>query len=964
MNKLNKVKKVLNQRRKNIHEHWYHSFYKKGKICKNTMLLESTHGKTFNSHLYYIAEYITKNNKDLSVHIVSRDPEKLDELLKEKGFSNYRIVKHLSKEYCRLLATSEYLINDTTFWPFFNKKEGQKYFNIWHGTPLKTLGKDMEVLVDVANVQRNFYMADKIIVSNEYTKDILVSSHNLTGIYTGKIVIAPSPRNAILFDIKASMEIREQFAPNNEQIIIYMPTWRGSVGKVNKDEGKLIEDLKYLSSKLNKNQKIFVKLHPFQKVYNINNIPNIYPFPENVELYEFLSGVDVLVTDYSSIMYDFLNTNKKVILYAYDKEEYYQTRGTYEDIENYAFPIVAKCDDLIKEINQVQPVNYKTMIKKYCAVDNLDGVKQVVEFVLNGRIDERIEEFSIHNGKETVAILSGGFWDNGITTALLNTLEKIDTSKRNYIVFFGRNKLKFKHYFRVKNLPENILFYPVPGHINASIFERFLNKRYMFNENFKGHFIAKKVGKLYEYEFKRIFGSLKIDHFIHYTGFERKYAEMIKHIDKKTKTYIFVHTDMFKEYEAKKNYIKKIIFGAYKAADHVVLVNENLKENFVNTLPYTKDKIKIMNNFLGEDKVGKLSNENLINTLVDVEIDFGYSETFRADVEKQLMNRRDKRIEMKDNYVKDIIDTIKEGTGLDSNSGLLTKINSSVLESLDLEIDKLSEITYLENELSIKEGWAQTFSNELDMGLSVYKKRSLISQYSEVLKERLENDVIKSLLPNIENNMELFDVLKDYSENQDIHDADSVDFDSLLTNLSLDKLRLIEKLLNEETISFINIGRYDHQKGHERLIESFERVNITNPNTCLIIVAPHGPLKRQTIDRVNSSFSKESIFILGRMSNPYGLLKYSNAFVLSSFYEGLGLVAYEALGVGTDLITVNLPETIKYLEEDNAIIVDNSTEGLYLGMKTYLDKENEFKTFNFEKQNVISIQEFEDLFKN
>ena len=58
-------------------------------------------------------------------------------------------------------------------------KEGQKYYIIWHGTPLKNMGKDMEVVVDVANVQRNFYMADKIIVSNEHTKDVLVDSHNL-----------------------------------------------------------------------------------------------------------------------------------------------------------------------------------------------------------------------------------------------------------------------------------------------------------------------------------------------------------------------------------------------------------------------------------------------------------------------------------------------------------------------------------------------------------------------------------------------------------------------------------------------------------------------------------------------------------------------------------------------------------------------------------------------------------------
>ena len=55
----------------------------------------------------------------------------------------------------------------------------------------------MEIVVDVANVQRNFYMADKIIVSNEHTKDVLVESHNLKNVYPGKVVVGPSPRNSV-----------------------------------------------------------------------------------------------------------------------------------------------------------------------------------------------------------------------------------------------------------------------------------------------------------------------------------------------------------------------------------------------------------------------------------------------------------------------------------------------------------------------------------------------------------------------------------------------------------------------------------------------------------------------------------------------------------------------------------------------------------------------------------------------
>ena len=57
------------------------------------------------------------------------------------------------------------------------EKDKILYYLAWY--TFKNMGKDMEVVVDVANVQRNFYMADKIIVSNEHTKDVLVDSHNL-----------------------------------------------------------------------------------------------------------------------------------------------------------------------------------------------------------------------------------------------------------------------------------------------------------------------------------------------------------------------------------------------------------------------------------------------------------------------------------------------------------------------------------------------------------------------------------------------------------------------------------------------------------------------------------------------------------------------------------------------------------------------------------------------------------------
>ena len=102
------------------------------------------------------------------------------------------------------------MINDNTFYPFFSKRKGQKYYNFWHGTPLKTLGKDIkEEYLDFGNITRNFMMTDSIYLPNEYSIQKLLKSTDLDGVLKSKVFVAPSPRNSLLFDNKRGKDINE-----------------------------------------------------------------------------------------------------------------------------------------------------------------------------------------------------------------------------------------------------------------------------------------------------------------------------------------------------------------------------------------------------------------------------------------------------------------------------------------------------------------------------------------------------------------------------------------------------------------------------------------------------------------------------------------------------------------------------------------------------------------------------------
>lgn len=752
----------------------YYRYYKKLNIKENVVLLESTHGKTFGGHLFYLAKELTEQHPHLKLYVVSEHVDQIRKFLEGHELNGVHLVRHLSRDYLRLLASAKYLLNDSSFYSFFIKKSGQIYFNFWHGTPLKTLGKHMENITDAANVQRNFYMADKLIVSNEFLANTLADAYGLNGIYQGEVVIAPAPRNGILLNTAKRDDIRQKLAVNSKKVLFYMPTWRGNIHQINNDHTKMLTDLRYLSANLSEETLLYVKLHPFAQRVDLTAFENVFEMPFEYELYEFLTAVDVLITDYSSIMYDFVLANRKIILYMYDKDEYFSTRGVYDDINRYPFVQVNDVHQLLIEIQDAVAVDYCKMSDEFCPVDCVNGAQIVSDYLFKNVPHERIKATHLFNGKETAFVLGGGFWDNGVTTVLLNTFDNIDLDRRNYVVLLGQKQLKKEYEFRVRNLSDKIIFYPFPQTLTAGAFDRFLYLAYMKFEWFDLAWIQSRVANVVKDDYKRIVGDLKVDHFVHFTGFGNRYSELIKQTPDEVNTVMYVHTDMMAEYEAKKNFSKKIVFSAYEKVDKITLVNGNMKEGLVNAVPMTKDKLHVVNNFLGEKRIRGLAEADMLETLVDVQMEHG------------------------------------------SKASLISDVNHP--------------------EISI----------------------------------------------------------------------------------------------------FVNIGRFDYQKGHDRLIAAFEAVYKTNPNVRLVIVAPHGPLKEQTLALVSNSLAKSGIYILGRMSNPYALLAACDCFVLSSHYEGLVLVIYEALAVNIAVVTVDIKGATTYLNANEAIITPNSVEGLIKGMQQYL----------------------------
>ena len=580
---------ILNKLKKNLMSpnELYYLKKRKELLKKQTILLECTHGREVSGHIYSLAENIITNFPQFTIHIAVRKNVEV-----QAEFQQY-VVEHMGKKYLELLATSEYLINDTSFWEFFNKREEQQYFIFWHGTPLKFLGKSTQVQ-GYGNVQRNLAAANKIFVSNKFTKDCLIKEFGIENIIDNQIIVGPSPRNSYLFENKV---VNGRY--------LYMPTWRGvNVAKANVSN-EMLDELKEIDQLLNENEEMYVKLHPYEAEllnFSEQQFKHLKEYPKEVELYHFLQTVEKLITDYSSIMFDFILTNRPIILFPFDEERYIDERGMYQKLEDLPFQQGKSAKEIATLLHQADEVDYSEIQSQYTKYDTSDGTEKILRYLFNKQKSSSILEYNNWNGKENILIYVYQLADNGITASLLNLVNNIDLEKRNYIFIWQDGMIPKKLEYKIKQLPEHVYTFIQAGKVQASSIELIHTLMYM------NQLPANKelIYRMYQRDFQRTFPNMKVSRFIHYPGYDRSYAVWISALKSlNIKTNIFVHTDMEQEFEINPSLKPKVLFQAYRDADTVICVSKPTEEKIKNLVPETNTRV--MEVLINIEKIKKLS---------------------------------------------------------------------------------------------------------------------------------------------------------------------------------------------------------------------------------------------------------------------------------------------------------------------------------------------------------------------
>lgn len=328
--------------------------------------------KQYGCNPRYLSEYILEHHPDMEIYWVFRkgiNTSSVDPRIK--------VVRFMSWDYFKLLATTEFLITNSRSAPYriyWHKRPEQKYLMLWHaGVALKRIEGDVADKLGYSYVQRAKLdsKACSLMISGSRMHTELI--HRAFW-YDGEILECGIPRNDLFFNaagIEASRKrIEKHYGIDAEsKIVLYAPTFRSihdlSIKPYSIDWSRVKGALcKALGAE---RVSIIVRLHPnlMGRVDTSSLIAfeDVYDGTKYHDMQELLSASDMLITDYSSSMFDFSMMGKPCLLYAIDVAQY--DRGYYFDIHNLPYPLAESEDELLEILEGFDNAAYSAKLKEF-----------------------------------------------------------------------------------------------------------------------------------------------------------------------------------------------------------------------------------------------------------------------------------------------------------------------------------------------------------------------------------------------------------------------------------------------------------------------------------------------------------------------------------------------------------------------------------------------------------------------
>ena len=370
----------------------YFETLKTEEVDENLIFFEANLGKNYTGNPKYLYEYMISNPKYKGYKYVWAYPDTNSKNIP----GNVTLVERGTSEYFYYLAKAKYWINNIIF-PVKKKREETVYLQTWHGTPLKKLGFDIECDGPEKQAFGNLYKEsqnwDYFLADNDYGAEKLVNAFR----FKKTLIKEGYPINDIFYNDKIKNQAIERLhrdypAIEGKKVIVYAPTWRDLQGDyVRGYDFELPFNVEQLYEKFGDEYVVLVKLHHL--IADSLEIDDKYKnFLLNVsgeeDVMQLLCIADILITDYSSVFYDFASAKKPILFYAYDLDEYInETRGLYVGMDTLPGPILQDNESLVNAIENIEQYDYEHDSKlrdfcdemaKYCDGHSCEKVLNIV----------------------------------------------------------------------------------------------------------------------------------------------------------------------------------------------------------------------------------------------------------------------------------------------------------------------------------------------------------------------------------------------------------------------------------------------------------------------------------------------------------------------------------------------------------------------------------------------------------
>nr|WP_245415782.1 CDP-glycerol glycerophosphotransferase family protein [Alteribacter populi] len=338
----------------------------------NVVVFESFLGKQYSCNPRAIYEKLTSDFPGFTCYW-SVDPKYLSRF----GEYDLNVLPRFSLRWLLVMARAKYWVSNSRLPLWVPKPYKTVYLQTWHGTPLKKLGVDIEEVhmpgTNTENYKKNFTSEsnrwDYLISPNDYSTEIFTRAFR----FKGEIIKSGYPRNDYLIHssgddvrkIKSSMGI-----PNNKKVILYAPTWRDNeYHKRGQYKFSLMLDLEKMHKELGQEYIILLRLHYLvaDQVDLSDYEGFVVDASNHTDIRELYVISDLLLTDYSSVFFDYAILKRPMIFFVYDIENYRDNlRGFYFNFEEEApGPLVKDTDEVIGTIKGITNTKLKSDRQKF-----------------------------------------------------------------------------------------------------------------------------------------------------------------------------------------------------------------------------------------------------------------------------------------------------------------------------------------------------------------------------------------------------------------------------------------------------------------------------------------------------------------------------------------------------------------------------------------------------------------------